>query len=230
MDIGKAFDDTINYYDNWMKKALPNYHDLFASAVDIIPFSTDASIKTLDLGAGTGLFSSHVFKKYPNGHFVLYDLGEKMLEAAKSRFSEYPEQFEAFVGDYREMQGMKDFDLVISSLSIHHLTDDEKQSLFGEIFKCLNSGGIFINIDQVRGETAAIRDMYWTHWLEQVNKSEAPETQIQESIQRRVTFDKDALMMDQLLWLKNAGFIDVDCIYKNFFVGVFYGRKSAPLP
>ena len=226
MNIGQAFDDSINYYDDWMQKALPNYHDLFSSAVDIIPFLPDESIRILDLGAGTGSFSHHVFKKYPKGQFVLFDLGEKMMEAAKSRFSKFPQQFQYVVGDYREMTGLTDFDLVISSLSIHHLTDDEKQSLFREIYTILNRGGIFINIDQVRGETSAIRDLYWNHWLVQVNASGAAREQIQESIKRRVTFDKDALMSDQLAWLKAAGFTDVDVVYKNFFVGVFYGKKS----
>ena len=226
MNIGKAFDDSIAYYDSWMQRALPNYHDLFASALDVIPFKQDAEIKILDLGAGTGLFSSHVFKNYPKGQFVLYDLGEKMLEMAKKRFFEHPTQFQYIVGDYREINGLNDFDLVISSLSIHHLSDEDKQRLFSKIFLMLKRGGVFINIDQVKGETEAVREMYWTHWLEQVNRSGASPSQIADSIQRRKAFDQDALLSDQLLWLKNAGFADVDCIYKNFFVGVFYGVRK----
>jgi tRNA (cmo5U34)-methyltransferase len=164
-------------------------------------------------------------RKFSNGQFTLIDLGEKMLEGAKIRFKQLPEQFKYVIGDYRQLQDTLKYDLVISSLSIHHLNDGEKQSLFNTIYKILNKGGVFINIDQIKGETSALQDMYWTHWLEQVNQSDATQEQIKNSIYRRKTYDQDALMSDQLNWLKNAGFDNVDCIYKNFFVGVFFGMK-----
>ena len=227
MAIGNVFDQSVEHYDVWMQKALPNYHDLFKSALDIIPFKTETPIDVLDLGAGTGLFTHHVFGKYPRGQYTLIDLGEKMLEAAKSRFKLFPEKFKYVVGDYRELRDTVKYDLVISSLSIHHLSDNEKRSLFKMIFQILNDDGMFINIDQVKGETPALEALYWSHWLEQVERSGAPQEQIQESINRRRIYDQDALLFDQLTWLKDAGFVNVDCIYKNFFVGVFLATKTS---
>ena len=226
MGIGQAFDSTVKYYDDWMQKALPNYCDLFKSDIEIIPFEKNRPINVLDLGAGTGLFSKHVLDSYRNAHFVLYDLGEKMLNIARERFASSPKQFEYILGDYRTLNLSQKFDLVISSLSIHHLEDDEKQKLFKEIYLLINNGGLFINIDQIRGETKEVRDLYWNHWLEQVNQSGASQEQINDSIERRLTYDKDSLLMDQLNWLKEAGFKDIDCVYKNYFVGVFMGCKN----
>ena len=226
MNIGQAFDNTVDYYDEWMQKALPNFHDLFSSAVSIIPYKNKRQLDVLDLGAGTGLFSSFVLKKYPNAHFDLFDLGEKMLETAQKRFKPFPDQFKYIIGDYRQLSRNTKYDLVISSLSIHHLNDEEKQKLFIDIFHVLNHSGLFINIDQIRGETQKLREIYWEHYLNQVNHSGASKEQIENSIQRRTTYDKDALLSDQLQWLKNAGFNHVDCIYKNFFVGVFIGIKE----
>ena len=42
---------------------------------------------------------------------------------------------------------------------------------------------------------------------------------------RRGALDVDATLSDQLRWLADAGFSDVDCIYKHYFIGIFYGRK-----
>ncbi len=226
MSIEHAFNMSIEYYDDWMKKALPNYYDIFKTAQDLLPFDKVSPINVLDLGAGTGIFSKHVFEKYPNANFVLYDLADKMLEVAKDRFKHNQHQFEFVIGDYRNIQGAKKFDLVISSLSIHHLTNDEKRTLFRSINHILLNQGIFINIDQIRGETNYLADLYWNHWLEQVRMVEPSDQRVQESINRRKEFDIDATMLEQLQWLKEAGFVNVDCVYKNFFVGVFLAIKQ----
>jgi tRNA (cmo5U34)-methyltransferase len=220
--IEEAFNNSIEYYDDWMMKALPNYGDIFGTALELLTFGPSAAVEVLDLGAGTGLFSKHVLEKYPQARFVLYDLAEKMLGVARERFGDHPQQFTYVVGDYRKIQGAQEYDLVISSLSIHHLADDEKQALFGRIYELMRKGGMFINVDQIRGETPFLRDLYWNHWLDQVRRADFSEERIQESIDRRIPYDREALLEDQLRWLKDSGFVNVDCIYKNFF----YARRD----
>jgi tRNA (cmo5U34)-methyltransferase len=226
MTIDQAFNASVGYYDDWMKKALPNYDDLFGTARKLISFAPSRPIDVLDLGAGTGLFSKHVLEKYPQARFVLFDAADKMLEAARERFHGCARQFEYVVGDYRTLNVTREFDLVISSLSIHHLTDDEKRALFRSIHGILRTPGLFLNIDQIRGETDYLRDMYWNFWLGQVRRLESSEQRIQESMQRRVTYDRDASLADQLQWLREAGFVNVDCVYKHHFVGVFHAMKA----
>ncbi len=130
MSIEGAFDRSVEYYDNWMKLALPSYDEIFATTLELIPFDSDKAIEVLDLGAGTGLFSEHIFKKYPQAKFTLYDLAPKMLDVARERFREHPGQFDYLVQDYRELDSENRYDLVISSLSIHHLEDERKAPAF----------------------------------------------------------------------------------------------------
>jgi tRNA (cmo5U34)-methyltransferase len=226
MTIDEAFNATVAYYDDWMKGALPNYSDLFGSALAVLPFKSDTALQVLDLGAGTGLFSQHVLDKYPHASFVLVDLAEKMLEVARQRFGDGSDQFQYVVADYRELQGEQEYDLVISSLSIHHLEDADKKALFGRVYTILRKGGLFVNIDQILGETPYLQKLYWDHYLEQVHAAGFPEERIQESIDRRTSYDKEARLDEQLAWLKSSGFQNVDCVYKNFFVGVFMGMKE----
>jgi tRNA (cmo5U34)-methyltransferase len=209
-----------------MRKALPGYDDLFTVATAVMPFASDASIRVLDLGAGTGLFSQHISQRYPNATFVLTDVAAKMLEGAKQRFAEQTGRFKFVIGDYRQLQAADDFDLVISSLSIHHLTDEEKRRLCQQVYTALRKGGAFVNIDQIKGETAYLQNLYWELWLRHVRASDAPEEQIQESTERRTTYDQDAFLADQLLWLREAGFANVDCVYRHTFIGVFLAMKG----
>jgi tRNA (cmo5U34)-methyltransferase len=153
MTIDQAFDRTVAYYDSWMRKALPGYGDIFAIATRVVPFESDAPIRVLDLGAGTGLFSQHVLQKYPKATFVLWDLAVKMLDVAVQRFAEQAGRFEFVIEDYRNLRAVEEYDLVISSLSIHHLSDEEKRRLCRQVYAALKAGGAFVNVDQIKGET-----------------------------------------------------------------------------
>lgn len=226
MTIDQAFNASIEYYDDWMKKALPGYSDIFKTAVDCVPFLSGNPIRVLDLGAGTGLFSQFILQSYPLASFTLVDVAEKMLDVARTRFQAETGQFQFEVSDYRNLEKKNDFDLIISSLSIHHLKDEEKRALFSKVFTSLQPSGVFINVDQVRPETREMRELYWHRWLHHVRQAGATEEQIQSSISRRNEYDKDASMSDQISWLQEAGFNSIDCVYKNYFVGVFLAFKG----
>ena len=225
MAIDQAFNKTVAYYDSWIRKAVPGYDDMFAIAGELLPFAADAAIDVLDLGAGTGLFASHVLKKCPQGRFVLYDVAAGMLDVARARFSGCPGRFRYVVDDYRNLGDVGSFDLVISSLSIHHLADEEKKALCGRIYAVLRDGGMFINIDQIKGPTPALQELYGKTWLAKVRQAGASEDELQGGIERRLAFDREATLADQLRWLEEAGFADVDCIYKNYLMGLFIGIK-----
>jgi tRNA (cmo5U34)-methyltransferase len=53
-----------------------------------------------------------------------------MLEQAKSRFSQMGKSPRIVIGDYVEADLGGSYDLVISALSIHHLSDSDKERLY----------------------------------------------------------------------------------------------------
>ena len=74
MTIEEFFNRSADYYDGWLRKAILYYDQVFATAVELIPFDPKDEILVLDLGAGTGLFSWHVMQRFPRASFVLYDI------------------------------------------------------------------------------------------------------------------------------------------------------------
>jgi tRNA (cmo5U34)-methyltransferase len=226
MTIDDAFNRTAAYYDEWIRRAVPAYDALFTVALELIPFSPDTAVEVLDLGAGTGLFSRQVLERCPNGRFVLWDVAERMLDTARERFRAYPEQFRYVADDYRNLPETGSFDLVISSLSIHHLADDEKRALFRRVFQVLREPGMFLNIDLIKGPSPYLEEIYCADWYEKMRRAGAPEEEIRAGIERRNAYDRDALMEDQLRWLAEAGFGDVDCVYRNYKTGLFLALKG----
>ena len=130
MSIGKTFDQSASYYDDWARKGIPGFEGLFRAAVETIPFEALADIHVLDLGAGTGLFSQLVLEQFASASFVLCDVAEKMLAVARKRFARFDDQFSYVVDDIRNLADWGAYDVVISSFAIHHLTDLEKRRMF----------------------------------------------------------------------------------------------------
>ena len=224
--VEQAFSDAAPHYDTWVRQALPTYDELFSVAVEIIPFAQDRPLEIADLGAGSGLFSHHVQSAYPKAAFTLVDASRAMLDMARKRFKQEADSFTFIEQRLEDFAEPERFDVVISSLAIHHLEDSDKRSLFKRIFAALHQGGAFINVDQIRGQPPFDR-LYWKTWLNKVRAAGASETEIQTSINRRREYDRDACLSDQLAWLKQAGFI-ADCIYKHYFVAVFLALKKDP--
>ncbi|WP_231571248.1 class I SAM-dependent methyltransferase [Gordoniibacillus kamchatkensis] len=179
--------------------------------------------KILDLGAGTGLFSGMVLQKYPHAQLTLMDLSEKMLEGARQRFRQF-DNVHYVVGDYSSFAFSESYDIVVSSLSIHHLTHLAKQQLFATIHRLLLDGGIFVNADQVAGRTPQSDIYYRQRWLKSINESGLSQEAIDAAVERRKV-DINAKLEDQLIWMEQAGFRDVDCMYKYLDFAVFFGRK-----
>ena len=87
------------------------------------------------------------------------------------------------------LKEVKNLDLVISSLSIHHQKEADKRKLFKNIFRSLKYGGIFINADQIKGETPFLRKLYRDIWLKKIRMNGASKKKIEESVKRRKKYD-----------------------------------------
>lgn len=223
--VEHAFGEAAAEYDAWIRQALPTYDDVFTTAVEAIPFPPDAAIEVADLGAGTGLFAKLVHDAFPNARITLTDASNEMLAIARARFAETSGTVALREERLEDFTGEDIYDAVVSSLAIHHLDDDAKRALFRRIYKALKPGGVFVNVDQVKGE-GRYGPLYWETWLRQVRRSGAPEHRIEASIARRREFDKDATLAEQLRWLADAGF-EADILYKHYFVAVFAAVKAA---
>ena len=66
MNIQEAFNAAAVDYDSLRRILIPCFDDFYKTAVEIIPSERTASIKVLDLGAGTGLYSGMVQSVFPN--------------------------------------------------------------------------------------------------------------------------------------------------------------------
>ncbi|MDD1705692.1 MAG: class I SAM-dependent methyltransferase [Methanoregulaceae archaeon] len=222
--VREAFDALASEYDSQRKWLIPWFDDFYHAAVAAAAW-TGMRPRILDIGAGTGYLSSLLFNKYPDADLTLLDISEKMLDIARKRFYRN-EQVRFLISDYRCGNLPGSYDLVCSALSIHHLEHDDKQQIFRNIFMALNPGGVFVNAEQVAGETPDQHRRNMMYWEDFLQHGSLSRDIVKSALQRSTTLDRMEKLSVQLYWLRQTGFSRVDVLYKNRMLAVMRGWKE----
>ncbi len=176
---------------------VPHRAEAEGMLLDLIP--PDAS-RVLDLGTGDGRLLRILRAAHPKMRGVGLDFSEPMLAKARAHF-EADDMIELIEHDMTEpLPSLGTFDAVVSSFAIHHLEHDRKRSLYAEAFELLSPGGPFVNLEHVASPTERLHLAFF----------EA----IGEPIENEDPSDRTIDVGSQLAWLREAGFDDVDCIWK----------------
>lgn len=93
----------------------------------------------LDLGSGTGFFTSSLKKHYPKAEIVAFDIARQMLLKGKKKQG-FLSKWRSIVGDMNAMPFATGvFDLIFSNQAIHWAYS--LPHLFGELNRIMNSNG-----------------------------------------------------------------------------------------
>lgn len=211
-DLKAAFNAIATGYDEQRRWIIPDFSGFYAAAVTAAASPMeDPSI--LDIGAGTGLLAEMLLHAYP------------ALELAEARFQER-ERIHFVTCDCRRGGLGGPFDVIASALSIHHLERDEKRDLYRRIFRALGDGGVFVNADEVAGETGEMLRRNLESWNDFLLGGPLPREKAEAIMRRRETFDRMEKLSVQLGWLREIGFTDVTVVFENRPFAVFTGRKG----
>jgi tRNA (cmo5U34)-methyltransferase len=222
--VRKALALGADTYDRASRKLVPCFDDFYRTALDLLPFAPDARFEVLDLGAGTGLLSAMIAEMFPKAQLTLFDLTPEMLTIARQRLKPLGKRVRFVTADFAAAAAAKSYDAVVSALALHHLPDSGKRHLFADIFKYLTPGGVFINADQVAGETPAIDRRSREMWIKRARELKTAERDLNAALER-MKQDLPATVGHQLAWMRESGFVDVACPYRNLIFAVISGAK-----
>lgn len=176
--------------------------------VDLLP---TAPRRILDLGCGDGRLAALVVEHRPSVRSVVCgDISPPMLDLARERFAG-DDRVEVRVQDLRDpITALGTFDLIVSGFAIHHLEDDRKRALFGEVWSQLAPGGVFANLEVVASATPARH----ARFLEAIGRTtDDPE-------------DRLAPVEAQLGWMRDAGMAEVDCLWRWRGFALLVGERG----
>ena len=222
MSIKDEFNNIAQKYDQQRKLSLPCFDDFYNMPLEVLDY-TGKSPEVLDVGGGTGLFSSFILTKYPQAKITIIDLADRMIEVAKERFQSYS-GFQYIVADYTKYQYTQKYDIIISALSIHHLSHEDKRIFYRKCHSLLNDGGYFINADLILSPSKHVEEVNQNTFQNYRRNSGLSEDYLKET-NELMKYDNPSTLYEQMQWLTEANFRYVDCIYKYHQFCVLFGQK-----
>jgi L-threonylcarbamoyladenylate synthase len=176
-------------YAETVRAEIPGY-DRFQELIVLAAAADWGGGRVLELGTGTGETARRLLAGLSGSQLVCVDESAAMLAEARGTLPADRVQF--VQGRLQDPLPPGRFDLVVSSLAIHHLDEHEKPELFARIREALAPGGRLILADVV-----------------------APENPSDAVIPLTPGYDKPSRLADQLHWLREARFASIDVFWQR---------------
>jgi tRNA (cmo5U34)-methyltransferase len=194
--------------------SVPHRNEGESTLLEFIPATAQ---RMLDLGTGDGrllaLVKAHLgVIGREQVEAVAVDFSPAMLEAVRKRFAEDRAVTVVAHNLDNPLPALGKFDTVVSSFAIHHLAHERKRELYSEIYGSLNSGGAFCNLEHVASPTPRLHEEFLRN-IDKTVETEDPSNKL---------LDLEA----QLQWLREIGFVDVDCLWKWRELALMVGRRA----
>ncbi len=222
--VGRFFDQLTDDYTKIIERCFPRYREMLWALLEYLP--SDAQPRNiLELGCGTGNLSVLLSTRYENATIRMIDISSDSLQACEQRFSS-SSRLVFQQADFRELEfDESQFDLIISSIAVHHLTSEDKRVMFGKIDHWLARDGVFAYADQHAGATDDLNRKHIENWKALSREAGSTPAEWEMWMQHQREHDHHDPLCDQIDWLRNAGFKVVDCPWRYLLWAVLICQK-----
>jgi tRNA (cmo5U34)-methyltransferase len=194
----------------------------------------------LDLCNGAGGLSGQLLADHPGCRVIGLDTSPAMLEESTGALARFgarysTERFDLGSADWRRREQAPA--AVVSSLAVHHLDGEQKQQLFRDVHAMLAPGGSLVIADliaPVGRRSTELASRTWDEWVREHARASGAGDQAYQAfhalewnwMQYPDELDKPSSLAEQLTWLGQAGFTDVDAYWVKAGHAVFGGTKK----
>jgi len=206
----------------------------------MIPAPQDAPIKILDVCGGYGALALFLLDRRPHATALCIDASEAMLSMGRERSAHLGTRVEFAYGSLESAEWLKSvvgvFDAVVSSRALHHFTPHQRRrGIYAEIYTLLRPGGCFINSDNMKGVTDSLHQRYrhagdrlLAEFVHEQTGGKKTLAQVKKENQLPPHGPHDNGRLDQeLAWLRELGYEDVDCFWKFGNYAVYGGFRPS---
>ncbi len=128
------------------------------------------------------------------------------------------------LGDFRTDDLGSDYDVIVASLSLHHLTLEERPRFYQRAYESLHCGGVLIASEVIIDESPVVRERQYELWREHMagNGEDAMRW-----YRKHVEKDHPVPISSLLEMLAGASFETAACFWRYLNFAIITARKPA---
>lgn len=205
------------------------------------PHNPAARFEVLDLCCGQGYLSEAILRTFPGATVVGLDGSRTMLRQAVQDLKPYGDRFRTELFDIGQSAWRRRENpplAIVSSLAVHHLDGHQKRTLYRDLHDLLAPGGRMVIADIIDPVGPLGHELGRRMWDEAVRERSlrlAGDLSAYESFHEMKwsnfeypdPMDQPSPLPDQLDWLRDIGFVEVDVYWMRAGHAIFGGAKPA---
>lgn len=212
--VKRHLDVDADAYDLQIRRFIPHYDDMLATAVELLGALAPPTAHVLDLGGGTGALSAAVLDGLPQAHVTVLDVDVEMLAEARNRLARFGDRVAIREGSF--LDALPAADAVVASLALHHVHDlGQKTELYRAIHSALAPGGAFLNLDAAIGEGERLNPLVFQRWAAEMQRHGITEAEARGHFAAWAGEDRYFPLEAELAALWQAGFAEVECFWRR---------------
>jgi len=227
---------------------VPRREEQIRAVCSLVP-QGEGPFRILELCPGEGLLAEAMLKTHPEAGLLALDGSEAMRTSTRERLKSYGERavvehFDLLASDWRQPDWRQldgslhegPYRAIVSSLAVHHLDGPGKKALFLDLLPLLEPGGALILADLVEPVRETGLRFAADSWDQEVlqrsreilGNDRALRTFREEAwnhYRHPDPVDQPSPLFDQLLWLRDAGYADVDVYWLTAGHAIYGGSR-----
>jgi tRNA (cmo5U34)-methyltransferase len=224
-DVAQFFNSIKDQYTESVRRSNPCYTEMVEALLAYLP--TAWTLNTiLELGCGTGNLTLLLRDRFPESKLIGIDVAEGSLAVCQKRMGAKHIDLRQMDMRTAQFEG-ESFDIVVSSLALHHLTDTERRNLYSSVYNWLRCGGRFAFCDRFQDESEQVTQVNRRIWKEGAFVRGTTEAEWQKWMDHEAEHDHPGTLIQQAIWLKDeAGFAVSEIVWRKYLWAVVYAQKQ----
>jgi tRNA (cmo5U34)-methyltransferase len=224
--VKRHLDVDADGYDVEIRRLIPHYDELIATGVELLAALAPADGHVLDLGGGTGAFSSAVLDGLPGVRVTVLDVDADMLDEGRRRLARFGDRVGFHAGSF--LDPLPAADAVVASLALHHVHDlRTKTELYRAIHDTLPPGGVLLNLDATVTGDARLRRLVFDRMAARMADHGITESEAHGHFAAWADEDRYFPLEAELGALREAGFEEVECFWRRELSAVTCGLRAS---
>ncbi|HET8846619.1 MAG TPA: class I SAM-dependent methyltransferase [Ktedonobacteraceae bacterium] len=223
---------------------VPAREEQVRSLLQLIPAEADENFTVVELASGGGKLIEAVLEHFPHCHAIALDGSEAMRAHTQQRLARFGSRLEIRPFELSEYTWRNELPdrvrCVLSSLCVHHLDGSGKRQLFRDMLKHLEPGGALLLADIILPADPHIARFFAQQYddlvREQSLASRGDLSGYEEFEKQKWNYfrydygkpdlyDQPSLLYEQLRWLQEVNFRQVDCYWMRAGHAIYGGYK-----